>query len=163
EPSALSREFRLIDSPSGLLSAAGGKYTTYRSMAECITTEVARRLGCRRVCRTHDLLLDGAPRQPWDRFFTAEVTGLGQRYDVPQATGAPVVTRHGGRIDDVSAYVAAREAREPVTPAEPDVRGELAYQRDHEMAVLPADHLLRRTRLGLFHRELALPSDGSHV
>ena len=49
EPSSLSREFRLFWSPSGLLTAAGGKYTTYRHMAEVITDAVAARLGRRRA------------------------------------------------------------------------------------------------------------------
>src|SRR5207245_1582004 len=40
DPSARSREFRLFTSPSGLLSVAGGKYTTYRHMAEVITDTV---------------------------------------------------------------------------------------------------------------------------
>src|SRR5262249_4044641 len=47
EPSARSREFRLFASPSGLLSVAGGKYTTYRHMAEVVTDEVMRRQGRR--------------------------------------------------------------------------------------------------------------------
>ena len=42
----------------------------------------------------------------------------------------------------------------PVIESEPDLWAEFAYQRDHEMAVTPADFLLRRTRLGLFHPEL---------
>jgi glycerol-3-phosphate dehydrogenase len=41
-----------------------------------------------------------------------------------------------------------------VVEDEPDLLAELAYQRDHEMAVTPEDFLLRRTRLGLFHPEL---------
>jgi glycerol-3-phosphate dehydrogenase len=42
----------------------------------------------------------------------------------------------------------------PVVAGEPDLRAEFVYQREHEMAVCPADHLLRRTRLGLFKPEL---------
>ncbi len=52
EPSALSREFALSASPSGLLSVSGGKYTTYRRMAEVAIDAVVRRLGLRRRCRT---------------------------------------------------------------------------------------------------------------
>ncbi|MCS7044785.1 MAG: glycerol-3-phosphate dehydrogenase/oxidase, partial [Gemmataceae bacterium] len=37
EPSARSREFRIFSSSDGLVSVAGGKYTTFRSMAERIT------------------------------------------------------------------------------------------------------------------------------
>src|SRR5439155_910241 len=44
EPSARSREFRVFTSPSGLVSVAGGKYTTFRAMAEQITDVLAPRL-----------------------------------------------------------------------------------------------------------------------
>jgi glycerol-3-phosphate dehydrogenase len=37
---------------------------------------------------------------------------------------------------------------------EPDLLAEFAYQREQEMALAPADYLLRRTRLGLFHPDL---------
>ena len=41
--------------------------------------------------------------------------------------------------------------RDPICAGEPDLRAEIAgIQRDHEMALFEADHLLRRTRLGLF-------------
>src|SRR5262245_15003903 len=73
DPSALTREFRVWSSPSGLLSVAGGKYTTYRRMAEVITDEVARRLGQPRRCLTPRFPLDGAPRRPWREFEPAEI------------------------------------------------------------------------------------------
>ena len=154
-PSALSREFQLATSPSGLLTAAGGKYTTYRRMAEQITDAVCARLGLRRRCRTRDFSLDGAPRVPWEKFFPAAAAGLAKRYRIDPAAAHHLVSRYGRRADDVAAYL-ARVSRgdEPVVKGEPDLRAELAYQRDHEMAVRPADFLLRRTRLGLFHPRL---------
>ena len=51
-PSSLSREYRIVESSSGLISVAGGKYTTYRRMAEVITDRIANRLGRRGPCRT---------------------------------------------------------------------------------------------------------------
>ena len=56
DPSSLSREFRVWTSPSGLISVAGGKYTTYRAMAEVITDGVAHRLGKRRRCMTRQFI-----------------------------------------------------------------------------------------------------------
>ena len=64
EPSARSREFRIFGAASGLLTVAGGKFTTYRHMAEAIVDVVGERLGQRRHCRTRDFRLDGA-RRPW--------------------------------------------------------------------------------------------------
>jgi glycerol-3-phosphate dehydrogenase len=45
----------------------------------------------------------------------------------------------------------------PIVAGEPDLLAELAYQRGHEMAVLPADFFLRRTRLGLYRPEVLTP------
>ena len=43
-PSSVSREHRVYQDPSGLISTAGGKLTTYRAMAEAIVELAIRRL-----------------------------------------------------------------------------------------------------------------------
>jgi glycerol-3-phosphate dehydrogenase len=154
-PSDRSREYQLFRSPSGLLSVAGGKYTTYRHMAEVITDAVARRLGVARACRTRTFRLDGAPPVAWDRFEPAAVRELCARRGLDGAAARHLVRRYGRRAADVAAYLGRDPAlRQPVVAGEPDLRAEFAYQRDEEMALFPADFLLRRTRLGLFRPEL---------
>jgi glycerol-3-phosphate dehydrogenase len=155
EPSDLSREFALSASASGLLTVSGGKYTTYRRMAEVAIDAVVRRLGLRRRCRTRDFRLDGAPRGPWEEFLAAAAHQLQQRYGLDEESARHLVGRYGTRAGDVAEYLARDPSfRARVTPGEPDLLAEFAYQRDHEMALTPADFLLRRTRLGLFHPEL---------
>jgi glycerol-3-phosphate dehydrogenase len=151
DPSARSREYRVVSSPSALLTVAGGKFTTYRLMAEVVTDEVVRRLGARRRCRTHDFRLDGAPPEEWARYAPAAVARLQAWHGLDETAARHLVRRYGRRAGDVAAYLERDPAlRRPVVPGEPDLLAELAYQRDHEMAVRPADFLLRRTRLGLF-------------
>jgi glycerol-3-phosphate dehydrogenase len=157
QPSSLSREFRLFSSPAGLLSVAGGKYTTYRSMAQHITDEVLRRLGRRRWCETACYRLDGAPHESWQQFAGTTVTALCQQHSLTPETARHLVHRYGRRARDVAGYLTTPEARQPVLAGEPDMYGEFAYQREHEMAIYPADHLLRRTRLGLFAGRAKLP------
>jgi glycerol-3-phosphate dehydrogenase len=155
DPSSLSRELRVFTLPSGLVSVAGGKYTTYRRMAEVIAETLAPRLGRRHRSRTRDLPLDGAPRTPWADFKPSAVSRLKGRHGLSEAAARHLVHRYGRHADDVAAYLAAdRALAEPVVPGEPDLRVEFLYQRDQEMALYPADYLLRRTRLGLFHPEL---------
>jgi glycerol-3-phosphate dehydrogenase len=155
EPSSLSREFRLFRSPSGLLSVAGGKFTTYRRMAEIVTDAVARRLGRRRPGRTRRFRLDGAPQGPWPDFAQAEVAVLARRHGLRQEAAQHLVGRYGRRAADVAAYLEPDpKLAEPVAAGEPDLRVEFVYHREHEMAIYPADYLLRRTRLGLFRPEL---------
>jgi glycerol-3-phosphate dehydrogenase len=151
EPSARSREFRVFAGPSGLVSVAGGKYTTYRHMAEVITDGIVRRLGGRRRCRTAEYPLDGAPRRPWEPFLAEETAALTGRHGLGAAAARHLVKRYGRRAADVAAYLGHFPAlARPVVPGEPDLQGEFVYQRDQEMALCTEDLLLRRTRLGLF-------------
>jgi glycerol-3-phosphate dehydrogenase len=155
EPSSLSREFRLYWSDSGLLSVAGGKYTTYRRMAEVITDAVARRLKRRERSSTRSFRLDGAPHEPWEQFESAAAQTLCSRYGLDEKAAQHLIHRYGRRAEDVAAYLDHDSSlAERVVPSEPDLRVEFPYQREHEMAVYAADHLLRRTRLGLFRPEL---------
>jgi glycerol-3-phosphate dehydrogenase len=155
EPSARSREFRLIEGPHGLLSAAGGKWTTFRSMAEQITDRVCERLGVQAKCRTRNLRFDGTPAEPWEEFERSEPTTLAERFGLDVEQARHLVRRYGRRAAEAAAFVAASPTgREPVIVGEPDLRGEWDYQREHEMAITRADHLLRRSRVGMWHEEL---------
>jgi glycerol-3-phosphate dehydrogenase len=163
-PSAMSREFRVFESPSGLVSVAGGKYTTYRRMAEVITDRLSRRFRYPRPGRTRAFRLDGAPVEPWDQFEPRAITQICHRYALERKAAWHLVHRYGQRAADVASYL-DRDASlgRPVAPGEPDIQAEFVYQREHEMACYPADHLLRRTRLGLFHAELLPKSHGTEL
>ena len=52
----MSRELRIEEDPSGLISAAGGKLTTYRSMGKAIVDRV---LPLEKVSEAHRLLAAG--------------------------------------------------------------------------------------------------------
>jgi glycerol-3-phosphate dehydrogenase len=155
DPSARTREFRLVASPSGLLTVAGGKYTTFRQMAEVITDAVVRRLGFRRRCRTRDCRLDGAPDELWDAFAKGGRRRLETVYGLDEFAAQHLLERYGRRAEDVAHFI-GRDAQlgRRVVPEESDLLAEFVYQREYEMAVRPADFLLRRTRLGLFHPSL---------
>jgi glycerol-3-phosphate dehydrogenase len=155
DPSALSREFRLIESASGLISVAGGKYTTYRRMAEVVTDRVAHRLGRARRCATRQFHLDGTPAGSWADFADRATARIAAAHNLSVATARHLLDRYGRRADEIAAYTRSDPAlAQPVVPDEPEIAAEFAYQRDHEMAAQPADFLLRRTRLGLFHPNL---------
>src|SRR5439155_11971719 len=99
-PSAASREHRLVESPNGLLTIAGGKLTTYRVMARDAVDRVAarlRELGGR----------PRGPRAPTDRLplpggETADLEGL---VKAAMERGAP--EREGGDLVAVSGRASA--------------------------------------------------------
>jgi glycerol-3-phosphate dehydrogenase len=175
KPSSLSREYRIVESSSGLISVAGGKYTTYRRMAEVITDTISRRLGRRGPCRTRDFQLDGALANHESvaevvrlrnavgslttsatRTLSSEIESIRQRCpSLDESLARHLVLRYGRRARDVIEYLTSDpQGLTPIVPGEPDLRGEWAYQRDQEMAIYPADFWLRRTRLGLFRPEI---------
>jgi glycerol-3-phosphate dehydrogenase len=153
EPSARSREWRMTIGPTGLLSVVGGKWTTYRWMAEVITDQIMRRLHRLKNCRTRAFPLDGAPSGAWSDYERTAVTVLSQRYHLADRIARHLLRRYGTRAGDVARRLTP-ELAQPIVAGEPDLRAELEYQREEEMACLSADFLLRRTRLGLFHPHL---------
>lgn len=164
DPSSRSREWRVVESPSGLISVVGGKYTTYRQMAEKITDLVMRRLHRTTSCRTRMHRLYGAPNGSWPEYRTEAVATLSRRWALPEEVASHLVGRYGRRVGEVVAYLAQnREWARPILDGEPDILVELVYQREQEMACRLEDHLLRRTRLGLFYPALLRSARGTAI
>ena len=148
-PGATSREHRIVESPSGLISIVGGKLTTYRAMAAQVVDRVARRL--------RDL--DGravAPRARTDR----EPLPGGAARDLSTVTrdieleGFPrTVAEHLTRLFGSEAPAVARLAlsdpalKQPIVEGHPALRAELIHAVRREMAITLCDLLIRRTHL----------------
>jgi glycerol-3-phosphate dehydrogenase len=157
EPSSLSREFRLHASPSGLVTALGGKFTTYRRMAEMITDHLGAWLGKRQRCRTATLPLTGAPPIAWANFCKEMTASMVQRFPIKLDSAAHLVERYGDQVEAVIEKMRRTEngfAR--VHAEEPDLVGEQSWQREEEMAIFPEDYFLRRSRIGVWRRTESL-------
>jgi glycerol-3-phosphate dehydrogenase len=153
DPSDVSREEKIFTAPSGLVSLAGGKLTTYRLIAASVVDQVVARLaaaGDGRTfgrSRTGDVPLPGG-RKPPDEVAAAAISADGHGL-------APVVighlaARYGSRLAEVLA-VLGRDARlgEPIVPALPDRRVEVVAAVEQEWALTLEDVLRRRTRVAL--------------
>ena len=155
EPSSLSREFRLVTSPSGLVSALGGKFTTFRQMAETITDFLGQRLGKRRRCLTRELPLVGTPEAPWRIFCKEMASSIQRQFPIAADSAVHLVHRYGTEVETALAKMRhVKGGFNRVHPEEPDLIGERAYQGDEEMAIFPQDYLLRRSRIGMWRPEL---------
>jgi glycerol-3-phosphate dehydrogenase len=125
-----------IDFP--IYSLVGGKWTTFRALAEQVADEILLVLGRSRIRDSADLPIGGGkgyPRMP-------EHTGL------PQQRLATLVERFGTGADRVAAYLEAG----------PDAllscqngysRREIEFMARHERVVHLDDLILRRTLMGL--------------
>ena len=134
---ALARD-HLLHHEAGLVSITGGKWTTYREMAEQTVDLAAQTAGLpARTCRTAGLALHGAP-----------------------ATPAPIddpLARYGSDAPALRALAATDPAlAAPLHPALALTGAEVVWAARHEMARTVVDVLARRSRTMLFDARASL-------
>jgi glycerol-3-phosphate dehydrogenase len=136
----LSRRHRVRTARDGVVHVTGGKWTTYRLMAEHTVDAVGRVLGGVGRCRTKSLPLLGAPSSTEPR----TVPGLDPRL------AAHLAGRYGTEAAAV-AGTAAHDASllEPFAEPLPYLGAELVFAARSELAVTLTDLLCRRTRAHL--------------
>jgi glycerol-3-phosphate dehydrogenase len=131
--SNLSRDHHVFTSPSGLVTIVGGKWTTYRKMAEDVMTRAAEVAGLEPMpSPTAELRLHGAP----DNAATSEV-GVPSGPLAGYGTDGPAVRALAAADSELAGLL---------HPALPYLRAEVAWAARHEMARTVEDVLARRTR-----------------
>ncbi|KAJ6088284.1 Glycerol-3-phosphate dehydrogenase [Penicillium sp. IBT 16267x] len=179
---ALVRNHLISVSPSGLLTCAGGKWTTYRQMAEEAVDEaidvfklkprepvavpdisgvggsglVADGATLDGSCQTHQVRLIGA-----HGFSKTLFINLIQHYGLETDVAKHLTESYGDRAWQVAALSAPTNARFPVRGQRisglyPFVDGEVRYAIRHEYAQTAVDVIARRTRLAFLNAEAAL-------
>src|SRR5215207_9459044 len=98
ETSRLSREHAVVTPVPGLVLVAGGKYTTYRVMAEDAVDAAVAGLPGVPASRTAHLPLVGA--RQWD-VVRDSAPQLAAGWNLPEETIERLLRRHGDRIGDV--------------------------------------------------------------
>jgi glycerol-3-phosphate dehydrogenase len=170
----------LVDiSESGLLTCAGGKWTTYRQMAEeCVdaairhfglqtrpVTNAPRVSGTEAVddgahldgsCQTHKVRLVGA-----HGFSRTLFIHLIQHFGIETEVAKHLTESYGDRAWTVAALCRPTEQRFPargerISQLYPFVDGEVRYAVRHEYAQTAADVLARRTRLAFLNAQASL-------
>jgi glycerol-3-phosphate dehydrogenase len=179
---ALVRNHLISVSPSGLLTCAGGKWTTYRQMAEEAVDEAISqfKLKPRELknvpdisgvggsglvadgavldgsCQTHQVRLIGA-----HGFSKTLFINLIQHFGLETEVAQHLTISYGDRAWQVAALSSPTNARFPVrgcriSPMYPFVDGEVRYAVRHEYAQTAVDVIARRTRLAFLNAEAAL-------
>jgi glycerol-3-phosphate dehydrogenase len=179
---ALVRNHLISVSPSGLLTCAGGKWTTYRQMAEEAVDEaidvfklkprepaavpdisgvggsglVADGATLDGSCQTHQVRLIGA-----HGFSKTLFINLIQHYGLETDVAQHLTESYGDRAWQVAALSSPTNARFPVrgqrlSALYPFVDGEVRYAIRHEYAQTAVDVIARRTRLAFLNAEAAL-------
>jgi glycerol-3-phosphate dehydrogenase len=179
---ALVRNHLITVSPSGLLTCAGGKWTTYRQMAEEAVDEAIKEfklkprelhnapdisgVGGRGLvadhasldgsCQTHQVRLIGA--HGWSKTL---FINLIQHYGLETDVARHLTTSYGDRAWQVAALSSPTQTRFPVrgqriSALYPFIDGEVRFAVRHEYAQTAVDVIARRTRLAFLNAQAAL-------
>ncbi|ESZ92036.1 glycerol-3-phosphate dehydrogenase [Sclerotinia borealis F-4128] len=176
---SLVRNHLINIAPSGLLTCAGGKWTTYRQMAEeCVDEAIsAFKLQPKAVsnapdvsgtqlhddgahlngsCQTHQVKLVGA-----HGFSKTLFINLIQHFGLETDVAKHLTENYGDRAWTVASLSSPTEQRFPVrgekiSPLYPFIDGEVRYAVRHEYAQTAVDVLARRTRLAFLNAQAAL-------
>ncbi|KDN46609.1 DAO-domain-containing protein [Tilletiaria anomala UBC 951] len=159
---SLVRNHMINVSASGLLTIAGGKWTTYREMAEQTVDEAIRvfDLKPKRGCVTKHTRLLGS--HGWSKTMYVKLL---QRYGLETEVAQHLSSTYGDRAWSVCSIAEPTGKRWPVhgirvDPLYPYIEAEVRYAVRSEYAATAVDFLARRSRLSFLNVEsaaMALP------
>ncbi|HET8879322.1 MAG TPA: glycerol-3-phosphate dehydrogenase/oxidase, partial [Arthrobacter sp.] len=151
QPGFVSRDYRIerrenAGGGSVVLSLVGGKWTTFRALAEHLSNDVLAELGQQRKVSTAKMAIGGGAGFPEtedgvQRWIKAH---MAPGRDADRTAG--LLTRYGTRAVDVMAYLDAGEDRMLRSTRELSVR-ELEFMARNEQIGHLIDVLIRRTSL----------------
>jgi glycerol-3-phosphate dehydrogenase len=147
----LSRDHIINISPSGLITVAGGKWTTYRKMALDAVDAAIKLGGFSKVgpSRTETLSLFGA------KAFTPDIAKqLTESHGLASDVARHLARAYGDRAVDV-AELASGGLGARLANGQPFVEAEVVYAARTECARSGTDVLTRRTRLGVLDETAA--------
>ncbi len=148
ETSQLSREHAVARPAPGLVTVAGGKYTTYRVMAADAVDAVADDLGGSLPSSvTEDVPLLGAVGY---RAMLNQLPALAEQWGLPIWRMRRLLDRYGSMVDEVLAPALEDDALfEPLSGADEYLAAEIRYGVSHEGALHLDDLLARRARISI--------------
>jgi len=162
--SDLVRDHLIMSDKNGLVTICGGKWTTYRLMAEQGVDRAILEGGLspERKCQTNNLRVVGG-----DGYHIALHTEVAQEYTVPHRPGAidtrvakHLTSAYGDRAKVVTRIAEDNKLGQRLARGHPQIEAEVAYAARYEYCTGVEDFLARRTRLAFLDvraAEQALP------
>lgn len=144
-----SRSHRIHEDANGLLTIVGGKYTTYRSMAEEVVDRVVTRVGWPVTpCRTAVLPLGGRDEWRADEGARAAMRELLGRGLLHPESHRHLIDWYGARCHALVTMI-QRDPRlaAPLCPSSPHLRAQVRYAVEQEAATTLSDLLWRRLEM----------------
>jgi len=150
--SKISRKHRVI--PEGrtgrIITIAGGKYTTYRNMAEDVVDEACKKLGRKALCVTQKEPLAGSFPVGLDEYLKETVQQWAERFSVAPETVRHLIHFYGSRTESILQYTKEDPClAEPISPESRDIYAQVLYGIREEGAMTISDIILRRMHTGI--------------
>ncbi len=143
----LSREHAVAEPLPGLVSIAGGKYTTYRVMAaDAVDAAVEGLGGYVPPSCTHKVVLLGSG--DWEH-WSQQADALADDSSLDPEVIERLLWRHGNRIVDILEIVRLDPALAAPLPGGTYIAAEVVYAARHEGALHLDDLLARRLRISI--------------
>ncbi len=148
----LARDHLISESDSGLVTIAGGKWTTYRKMAEDLVDYVVRTrdLHPPHGCLTDRIYIEGGAGYEADGWKE-----LVSKFGLPEDVAQHLNQSYGDRAAEV-AKLAAEGLDGRLASDHPFIEADVVWAARQEMAATPIDALARRTRLAFLDQKAAL-------
>jgi len=155
--SEISRKDEIWESPSGLITIAGGKLTGYRKMAENVVNLIAKKFVSEGNIRFSESKTKHLPLSGGDvggskgfKSFVENQTKRGMEAGLTENESANIARKYGSNAEILFDIARDRrqEAKNVGLPL--GLFTMLVYSIEHEMTVTPLDFFLRRTGLLLF-------------
>ncbi|CEG25494.1 glycerol-3-phosphate dehydrogenase/oxidase [Bacillus sp. B-jedd] len=158
-PSEISRKDEIWESPSGLITIAGGKLTGYRKMAETIVDLIAEKLrheeGGRsfKSCQTKHLPISGGDFGGSDNFapFVNSKIDKGKELGLAAEDARHLALFYGSNVDIVFDLLNSHRLEAERLGLPLPLFSKLIYGIQYEMIATPVDFYFRRTGDLLFN------------
>ncbi len=147
--SELARTHVVRESPSGLVSVVGGKWTTFRRIAADALAHLARRERWPAAAWAAEVPILGS-----EGYSAAMVEEVRRRLELPADVAVHLAESYGARMADVGALAAAGHGG-VLAPGHPYLEADVVWAARAEMAATVMDVLARRLRLAFLDRDAA--------
>ena len=140
-----------VGGPKGLLSAVGARLFNYRRIAQQVVDAARPHAGTpeKGGCQSHMEPLYGGNIQSMTT-FVEEVTHAARNYALSDSQVRHLVSLYGNKAQEIFQWLKNHpDLNDAICPHQPDIKAQLLYSIDREMAVSVGDVLLRRTLIGL--------------
>jgi len=151
DTAGLARDHVIVEGPGGMITIGGGKWTTYRKMAQDAVDYAISHTGLEAgaPCRTASLLLVGA-----EGFDPAGAEQIETRYALDADVAQHLLRAYGSRADQV-ANLLAEVGSARLAAGHPFLLAEVVWAARQELAQTALDVLARRTRLAFLDQAAA--------